>query len=596
MKKQIIDKAKNIGHWSVNHKKISGAIMLATAILTYWSFGKMTGASTEARYVVDLAKKDSIVVSINASGQVSTSNQVDIKSNVSGDVLRVMVQNGEKVKSGDLLVQLDDHDARKSVRDAEIGFASAEISLQKLIAPADALALMQGQNNLDRANENLSKSYDAGFTSLTDNFSDMSSLMTDLKDIIYGDTVGGFGQDNSVGYKNMADPYDNVTAGKLRGDVISKYKLASDQFDKNYNNYQSSTRLDSNDRIKQLVSESYTTTKSIANSVKSTNDFLNFVKTQLNDHDINTPAVLTAHLASLSSYGTKVNIRVADLLSTQTAIGNATYDIVEKTEELSKLKNGPTDLDVASQKLSLKQKENVLTDAKEKLDDYYIRAPFDGTIAKMDIKQAAFASSGTSLATIITHQNIAQVSLNEVDIAKIKVGQKATLTFDAVDGLNITGIVSEVDAIGTVSQGVVSYNVKIIFDTQDERIKSGMSVSAAVITTVKQDVLTVSNSAVKTREDISYVSTLTDIDSSQLLNSKGVTSSVSPKERQVEIGISNDSLTEIISGLNENDQVIVKTILPSTTATSAKTTSSPGLFGMPTGNNKNAGTSVRIQR
>jgi HlyD family secretion protein len=95
------------------------------------------------------------------------------------------------------------------------------------------------------------------------------------------------------------------------------------------------------------------------------------------------------------------------------------------------------------------------------------------------------------VATLITKQKIAQVSLNEVDITKIKSGQKVNITFDAIENLNITGQVLDVDLVGTVSQGVVSYNVKIGLDIDDERIKSGMSVSASIITDIRQDVVSV---------------------------------------------------------------------------------------------------------
>ena len=92
-------------------------------------------------------------------------------------------------------------------------------------------------------------------------------------------------------------------------------------------------------------------------------------------------------------------------------------------------------------------------------------------------------------------------------MAKVKVGQKVTLTFDAIEDLSITGEVAEIDTLGTVSQGVVNYAVKIVFDTQDERVKSGMSVSAAIITDVKQDVLLVPNAAVKSNDE-QYVEVL----------------------------------------------------------------------------------------
>ena len=118
------------------------------------------------------------------------------------------------------------------------------------------------------------------------------------------------------------------------------------------------------------------------------------------------------------------------------------------------------------------------------------------------------ASPSTTAVTLITNQDITEIPFNEVDITKIKVGQKATLTFDAIDGLSIVGQVADIDTVGTVTQGVVNYNVKIIFDASGSQVKPGMSVTASGITNVKQDVLTVPNSAVKTSGGISYVQVL----------------------------------------------------------------------------------------
>ena len=75
--------------------------------------------------------------------------------------------------------------------------------------------------------------------------------------------------------------------------------------------------------------------------------------------------------------------------------------------------------------------------------------------------------------------NSPQKPLVQGDFLTIKVGDKATLTFDAVTDLSISGQVAEIDTVGTVSQGVVSYALKIAFDTQDTRVKPGMTVSAA---------------------------------------------------------------------------------------------------------------------
>jgi len=142
----------------------------------------------------------------------------------------------------------------------------------------------------------------------------------------------------------------------------------------------------------------------------------------------------------------------------------------------------------------------------------------------------------------------------------VTVGQRVTLTFDALDSLELTGQVAELDTVGTVSQGVVSFNVKISFDTQDDRIKSGMSVNATIITDLRQDVLTVLNTALKSEGDSYYVQVLVEDHSSDIYNKSGVISVQSPLTKVVTIGLANDSLTEITGGLAEGDQIITQTI------------------------------------
>ncbi len=173
-------------------------------------------------------------------------------------------------------------------------------------------------------------------------------------------------------------------------------------------------------------------------------------------------------------------------------------------------------------------------------------------IAELNVKKGDSISSGAAIATLITKQQIAEIALNEVDAARVKIGQKATLTFDAVDNLSITGEVAEIDTLGTVSQGVVSYNVKIAFDVQDERIKPSMSVSVDIITESKRDVLLVPTSAVKSSASGSYVETL--------VNNQ-------PQRKTVTTGSSNDTMIEIIDGLQENERIITQTISASSSST-----------------------------
>jgi HlyD family secretion protein len=153
--------------------------------------------------------------------------------------------------------------------------------------------------------------------------------------------------------------------------------------------------------------------------------------------------------------------------------------------------------------------------------------------------------------------------------------------------LTLTGNVSQIDTIGTVSSGVVNYSVEIVFDDSENQVKPGMSASASIVIEAKTDVLMVSNSAIKSLGDSYYVEVpKKSVDSSSLNNSKGLTLAEGVTQKTVEIGTSNDSYTEITSGLNENDQVISSTL---TTSSSSKKSTSSSSSSSSSSSNKSTG-------
>lgn len=229
---------------------------------------------------------------------------------------------------------------------------------------------------------------------------------------------------------------------------------------------------------------------------------------------------------------------------------------------------------------SIQAKKNALIDAKQNLSDYYVTALFEGTIANITAKIGDNASSGTSLGTLITHKNIVSVSLNEVDITKVKLGQKAIMTFDAIEDFETTGKVVSIDSLGTVSSGVVNYEVKIAFDTDSDNIKPGMSVSASIVTNIKQDIITVPISAIKNQNGVSYIEiTKEDVPVSEVAQNP-VSLLSQPETVEVQTGISNDESIEIISGISEGEKYILRTIKSSSTS-KATSSSAPSLFGTP---------------
>jgi RND family efflux transporter MFP subunit len=206
----------------------------------------------------------------------------------------------------------------------------------------------------------------------------------------------------------------------------------------------------------------------------------------------------------------------------------------------------PAASDIASAKAQITSAQAQLQNAQTTYDSTILKAPFDGVVASVAYSTGDKVTAGTTIATIITKQQVAKISLNEVDAAKVKVGQKATMTFSAVTDLTVTGTVEDVDNIGTVSQNVVNFTVKIVLDIQDPRIKPGMSVAVSIITASSQDVLMVPSAAVHTGNGASYVEILKD-----------------GKIQQVNItaGLSNDTSTEISgTGIAAGDEVVTQTI------------------------------------
>ena len=205
-----------------------------------------------------------------------------------------------------------------------------------------------------------------------------------------------------------------------------------------------------------------------------------------------------------------------------------------------------------------------------------IVAPTSGTISDLTIvngiqigsnNTTAGSSTNTSnqaIASIKTGNSTAvTVSVAEVDVAKIQVGQKATITFDAIANKTFTGKVMGINTTGAVSSGVTTYPAVIqLDDTSDSSIFPNMSATANIISKVKDNVILVPSSAVTTTGSVSTVKVMKD----------GQVTTFT-----VEVGDSSDSQTEIISGISEGDTVVTSTI---STATTTSTSSSPFSGGL----------------
>lgn len=569
--------------WFLKHKIYSLIIIAVLIGGGYWSYGKWFGPSPTVKYITSQVTRGALTTVVSGTGQVSALSQVDLKPEASGKIIYVGVKVGDEVKLGTLLASIDATDALKSVRDAESSLVSAQLALEKLEAPVDDLSLLQSENSLTQSMESkqnaidsLDKAYEDGFNTMSNTFLEIPSMMSGLHDLLFGYNLDVM-QTNVDWYANVGSACtddDGFKVNKYRTEVLTSYDKVKKAFDLSYEHFKSASRFSATSTIEDLIGETYETVKLLAEAVKNTNNYLDFIQDAMVNciNKMNVPAMMTTQQNSLNTYIGTTNSNLLSLLSIKNTIADSKNTIVssersitEKTISLANLKSGPDPLDIRSQKLVIQQKEDALQSAKENLAKYSVRAPFAGVLAVFTAKKGDTASSGSSLGTLITKQRIATISLNEVDVAKVKVGQKAIITFDAVEDLNITGEVVEVDALGTTSQGVVSYSVKIAFDIQDDRVKPGMSVSVNIILSTKPDVLMVSSSAIKTKNGGSYVEVLVNESSNEAPSGT--------EQKDIVTGVSNDTMTEIVSGLNEGENVVTQTIssVHASTATSQTT-------------------------
>jgi len=180
-----------------------------------------------------------------------------------------------------------------------------------------------------------------------------------------------------------------------------------------------------------------------------------------------------------------------------------------------------------------------------------VLAPFDGTVVsvgvkKNDVLSAIDYASKTAVQLVDTSQIKFQGQVDEIDILKIKTGQKATISVDAVPDKTFTGTVSFISPYGSAGTGnVVKFNVTIKLDPADVELKGGLTASADIVVSSVENVLLVPLSAVTTISGGSFVNVINK-------------ATGQPEERQVILGAQNLQFAEVLSGLNEGDKVAIQ--------------------------------------
>ncbi len=274
--------------------------------------------------------------------------------------------------------------------------------------------------------------------------------------------------------------------------------------------------------------------------------------------------------SSLISAQNGVNSANNSYRSSQASLQNV-YDQVKghDSDETAAMKDQRTKAEVANDNAfdSLKSASANLTSAilSYRLTSPSITAPSAGIIQSVNLVEGMVLTSASSTTSINSQRAavikgdsfpVVNVTLSEVDVPNVKVGQKVTLTFDSLTGKTFTGVVATVDRVGTVASNVTSYSTNIKLDSMSDFILPNMATTADIITDTATDALYIPSSALITQNGNTMAKTL--------VNGKEV-------DVQVETGISSDTDTVVTSGLTEGQTVITGTTTKAATTTTTGT-------------------------
>ena len=145
----------------------------------------------------------------------------------------------------------------------------------------------------------------------------------------------------------------------------------------------------------------------------------------------------------------------------------------------------------------LEQVRLSLEQAKQNLSNALIVAPFDGVVTAVNVMAGGTPPAGTAVEVADMRQLHVDVLVDETQITGIQVGQPAQFTIDALPGITVTGKVDAIDPAGTISQGVVNYNVRVLLDQTDAPIRLDMTANASIVEALHENVLAVPTTAIR---------------------------------------------------------------------------------------------------
>lgn len=441
-------------------KKIIAAVLVVIIAAGGFFIYSGRGSKTSSELITSRVTRGDINSVIEGTGTIEAINQYEVTSLAKGDITADYFEEGDYVTKGQLLYEIDSSSVSSNI-------AKAESSVEK------------AQMTYDQAVEDASNLYIK---------SDVAGVITELN-VKKGDQVS-----NGMTVAKVVDKDNlilNITFNTEDAKKLYIGQGASVSLENSFTEvYGNVSRIASGSTVNSFgvavtnVEIYVRNPGSIVPGQKATAIVGDYACNDAGTFEYKNESTITA----------KASGKVASL-------SHKTGDSVSYGETLVVLQSGSTNSNVRSSKLSLDDAKLSLKDSKESLDDYRITAPIDGKVIEKDVKagEKLDQNSASTMAIIADLSTLVfEMSIDELDISSIEVGQKVDITADAMEDKTFTGYVSNISIVGTSAQGVTSYPVKVTIENgEDSGLIPGMNVTGDIVVESVSDVLRVPVSAVR---------------------------------------------------------------------------------------------------
>lgn len=228
------------------------------------------------------------------------------------------------------------------------------------------------------------------------------------------------------------------------------------------------------------------------------------------------------------------------------ALSVAYAQIVQAQAVLSQTLAPTPDLQITLADLAVDQAQTALELAELRLSRTQLTAPFDGVVALVNVKAGEAAGTAPAVVLIDVTQFHLDVTVDEVDVAQLAVGQGVSITIDALPGVPLNGRVDRLAPTAVGVSGIVNYAVRLVLDPTEAPLRAGMSATAAITVAEARDVILVPNWAI--RRDRRTGQAYASLKIGDIL-----------QEVEIETGLRGESYTEILSGVQVGDVAAIST-------------------------------------